>query len=473
MMSKWWNNGNWLGKHKISDMRFMICDLINAYNERWKFIWPGMSYNPSNREYAVSCSDPLDFDPTPVGGQDGIIFGTKLGLSLIRPQYSDIPSGLRVDQFYGTIYQEILRHLYVLFPSTLYDRFDHCYLVKDKYQSEPFEWASETLKNIASSFRHGDHDYNWHYITPTILMRGLRLDTFNIRLNNLKNIFNSMQTIKHYPFKAYQTNPVSTPTVYNYGVVLQTSPNIRTDPWGNTYNYNPGSRRWEVPSINSPCILPASVDDTEYGGIDNQNYFLNDWFLYYGIPVVSGITIPGLYRLTIPIYPGSTARRSYCYTINGNQQNLIPSRNYTVPGILLRNKIEYKLYSKLLNNINIDIRETASEHLGNIAFQTAYGIINPRNYIDHEPILPSINASIYYTIFEQENDLNANDLNANYDISIIGSFATAYQFAQFPLNLADAYLGYGENTREYYSLLKDEKFPEGLEYHEGPVPYED
>ncbi len=89
-MAGWCFNGDWRNI-KREHLHMPICDLINAFNERWKF-----------RYWTWS-------DETA-----GYTFGASIGASLLRPTYSDFYN-LRIEHLYNVI-EEIQKNLWRLFP---------------------------------------------------------------------------------------------------------------------------------------------------------------------------------------------------------------------------------------------------------------------------------------------------------------------------------------------------------------------
>jgi len=89
-MAGWCFNGDWRNI-KREHLHMPICDLINAYNERWKF-----------RYWTWS-------DETA-----GYTFGASIGASLLRPTYSDFYN-LRIEHLYNLI-REIQANMWRLFP---------------------------------------------------------------------------------------------------------------------------------------------------------------------------------------------------------------------------------------------------------------------------------------------------------------------------------------------------------------------
>ena len=92
-MAGWCFNGDWRNI-KREHLHMPICDLINAYNERWKF-----------RYWTWS-------DETA-----GYTFGASIGASLLRPTYSDFYN-LRIEHLYNVI-REIQGNMWRLFPGTV------------------------------------------------------------------------------------------------------------------------------------------------------------------------------------------------------------------------------------------------------------------------------------------------------------------------------------------------------------------
>jgi hypothetical protein len=138
-MAGWCFNGDWRNI-KREHLHMPICDLINAYNERWKF-----------RYWTWS-------DETA-----GYTFGASIGASLLRPTYSDFYN-LRIEHLYNVI-REIQGNMWRLFPA--YRMADVLkYNLGNKYtqalqwvQLDAWESSTFTPANTAAELR---GDYSAH-----------------------------------------------------------------------------------------------------------------------------------------------------------------------------------------------------------------------------------------------------------------------------------------------------------------------
>ena len=89
-MAGWCFGGEWEGIRR-DHLHMPLCDLINAFNERWPYrYW--------------TFDDP----------EDGFHFGTALGADWVRPKYEDL-AGYRQDHLYGTLLPELQRNMWRLF----------------------------------------------------------------------------------------------------------------------------------------------------------------------------------------------------------------------------------------------------------------------------------------------------------------------------------------------------------------------
>lgn len=91
-MAGWCLDGNWEQGIRRDHIHLMLCDLINAFNERWKF-----------RHWTWD-------DPSA-----GYAFGSALGASWVRPTPQDF-HGVRIDHLFHMVIGELYNKLYLLFP---------------------------------------------------------------------------------------------------------------------------------------------------------------------------------------------------------------------------------------------------------------------------------------------------------------------------------------------------------------------